>query len=116
MAAHREFQPADIYLAARKKYLPIEKHGALLTASAERLRAALTGTEPNPAKIGAAGDVKIGAVRISNFLNTICSDGSIEISPRPLLEPAQSTKSRLYGQRHCETKRRTKAVTAGLVT
>lgn len=71
MAAHKEFKPADIYPAARKKYLPIEKHGALLTASSERLRAKLTGAAPDPAKIGAPGDVLVGGVRIAEFLNSL---------------------------------------------
>jgi hypothetical protein len=72
MAAQRKFEAADVYPAARKKYLPITKHGSLLVASTERLRAKLADVEPDPTKIGASGDINLGAAAIAETLNKIC--------------------------------------------
>jgi len=72
MAAQREFQTADIYAGRRNGNLQLGQLGTLKTASREVLRAQLTGTEVDHAKVGAPGDVLVGAAKIVSYLNSLC--------------------------------------------
>jgi len=78
MSAYKAFRPEDIYPAVRKGYIQAGKLGALLTASEELLRAQLAGVEPDPTKVGAPGDIKIGAAAIADTLNRLCGHGASE--------------------------------------
>jgi hypothetical protein len=100
VAAHKHrFEPGDIYAGRRKGNINgLGNLGSLITASAELITAQLTGRAPDLSKVGSPGDVMIGAERIAGFMNALCD----------------SDRAAIEIQRHRETKRRTKAVTAGV--
>ena len=68
---NRTVTPGDIYAWNRAGHLVLNKLGAIVTGSKERIRAQLTGTEPERAKIGAPGDVLAGGQAIANFINEL---------------------------------------------
>ena len=76
MAAHQgNFTAGDIYAGRRKKnFKGLGKLGNLDTASREEISAQLTGRSPDPKKVGAPGDVIIGAANIAAFLNSLCAN------------------------------------------
>jgi len=74
MAAHQsKFTAGDIYAGRRNGNMRLGQLGALKTASRELLRAQLTGTEPERKRIGAPGDVIIGAEKIAAYHNELCA-------------------------------------------
>jgi len=103
MAAQKKFEPEDIYPAIRRGYIPASKHGALITASEERIRAKLAGVEPDSAKVGSVGDIKIGAAAIAETMNRLCHE-----------EAGQGTVPHVALRREREAHRQTKAQLAAL--
>jgi hypothetical protein len=63
--------PGDIYAWNRAGHITLHKLGALVTGSRELLRAQLTGVEPNPTRVGIAGDLISGAKGIADFVNEL---------------------------------------------
>jgi hypothetical protein len=73
MALHRSGKATkgDVYAARRAGHLTLGGIGQNISGSKEIIRAQLTGTEPDRAKIGAPGDVLNGAQSIADFINLL---------------------------------------------
>jgi len=75
MAVLKEVKPGDIYAGKRKGNIRgLGTLGAIITGSREEISAQLTGRSPDPKKVGAPGDVIIGAANIAAFLNSLCAN------------------------------------------
>ena len=61
----------DVYAANRAGHLQLGNCGAIVTGSKELIRAQLSGTEPDPAKIGVKGDLLRGGEAIAAFINSL---------------------------------------------
>jgi hypothetical protein len=61
----------DVYAANRAGHLRLGNCGAIVTGSKELIRAQLSGTEPDRAKIGTPGDLLKGGRAIADFINSL---------------------------------------------
>jgi hypothetical protein len=83
MALHgtRPVTEGDIYALRRAGHLKLGSCGAIVTGSKERIRAQLIGTEPDQARVGAAGDLLTGGRAVADFINELLSTSSAAGAP-----------------------------------
>ena len=67
MLGKKRITSGDVYMAARKKHIPVASSGQVKTASKAVLIGHLTGTTPT--NVGGPGDGLRGGQAIADFLN-----------------------------------------------